>query len=165
MQRRLDPALLASVLTGGMRARYLAITALWGLSVAWFWLWWLDPGHVASPLGYALSTLALCWIYGLQLYFVAVFLGAKRSAAPPPRPGAFRVAMVVTKTPSEPLAVLIPTLSAMLAQDYPHDTWLADEDPDDLTRAWCARHGVKISSRKTDPRYHNPAWPRRRRCK
>ena len=165
MQRRLDPALLAPVLTGGMRARYLAITALWGLSVAWFWLWWLDPGHVASPLGYALSTLALGWIYGLQLYFVAVFLGAKRSAAPAPRPGAFRVAMVVTKTPSEPLAVLIPTLSAMLAQDYPHDTWLADEDPDDLTRAWCARHGVKISSRKTDPRYHNPAWPRRRRCK
>ena len=165
MQRRLDPALLAPVLTGPMRARYLAITALWAACAAWFWLWWLEPGHVASPAGYALSTLALGWIYALQLYFVVVFLGARRSAAPDPQPGAFRVAMVVTKTPSEPLAVLIPTLRAMLAQDYPHDTWLADEDPDDVTRAWCARHGVKISTRKDDPRYHNTAWPRRRRCK
>ena len=120
---------------------------------------------MASPTGYALSTLALGWIYGLQLYFVAVFLGAKRSAAPAPKPGDFRVAMVVTKTPSEPLSVLIPTMNAMLAQDYPHDTWLADEDPDDLTRAWCARHGVRISSRKGDARYHNKAWPRRARCK
>ena len=133
--------------------------------MAWFWLWWLDPAHVASPTGYWLSTLALGWIYGLQLYFVAVFLGAKRSTAPAPKPGDFRVAMVVTKTPSEPLSVLIPTLEAMLAQDYPHDTWLADEDPDELTRAWCARHGVKISSRKGDARYHNQSWPRRTRCK
>lgn len=165
MQRRLDPNLLAPVLTGAVRARYLAITALWAACVAWFWLWWLSPGHVASPLGYGLSSLALGWIYGLQLYFVAVFLGAQRSVAPDPAPGAFRVAMVVTKTPSEPLAVLIPTLTAMLAQDYPHDTWLADEDPDDATRDWCAQHGVRISTRKHDPRYHNPAWPRRRRCK
>ena len=165
MQRRLDPAMLAPVLTGGMRARYLVLTGLWMACVAWFWLWWLDPAHVASPTGYALSTLALGWIYGLQLYFVAVFLGAQRSAAPAPKPGDFRVAMVVTKTPSEPLSVLIPTLNAMLAQDYPHDTWLADEDPDDLTRAWCARHGVRISSRKGDARYHNPSWPRRARCK
>ena len=165
MQRRLDPAMLAPVLTGGMRARYLVLTGLWMACVAWFWLWWLDPAHVASPTGYALSTLALGWIYGLQLYFVAVFLGAKRSAAPAPKPGDFRVAMVVTKTPSEPLSVLIPTMNAMLAQDYPHDTWLADEDPDDLTRAWCARHGVRISCRKHDARYHNPAWPRRARCK
>lgn len=165
MQRSLDPRLLAPVLTGWMRARYLAITGLWGACALWFWLWWLDPAHIASPLGYGLSTLTLAWIYGLQLYFVVVFLGAKRSAAPDPAPGAFRVAMVVTKTPSEPLSVLIPTLKAMLAQDYPHDTWLADEDPDDLTRAWCARHGVKISTRKGDARYHNPAWPRRTRCK
>lgn len=165
MQRRLDPAMLAPVLRGGMRARYLVLTGFWGACVAWFWLWWLDPAHVASPTGYALSTLALGWIYGLQLYFVAVFLGAKRSAAPDPKPGDFRVAMVVTKTPSEPLSVLIPTLNAMLAQDYPHDTWLADEDPDDLTRAWCARHGVEISTRKGDARYHNVAWPRRTRCK
>lgn len=165
MQRQLDPAMLAPVLRGGMRARYLVLTGFWGACVAWFWLWWLDPTHVANPTGYALSTLALGWIYGLQLYFVAVFLGAKRSAAPDPKPGDFRVAMVVTKTPSEPLSVLIPTLNAMLAQDYPHDTWLADEDPDDLTRAWCARHGVKISTRKGHAHYHNAAWPRRTRCK
>ena len=40
-----------------------------------------------------------------------------------------RVAMIVTKTPSEPFAVVRRTLEAMLAQTYPHETWLADEDP------------------------------------
>ena len=165
MQRQLDPTLLVPVLNGRMRSRYFWLTAVWVACVLWFWFWWLDPAHVASPTGYALSTLVLGWIYGLQLYFVAIFLGAKRSTAPDPAPGDVRVAMVVTKTPVEPLSVLIPTLEAMLAQDYPHDTWLADEDPDDLTRAWCASHGVRLSSRKEDTRYHNTSWPRRARCK
>ena len=40
--------------------------------------------------------------------------------------------MVVTKAPSEPWAVLVPTLEAMLHQDfpYPYDVWLADERPE-----------------------------------
>jgi cellulose synthase (UDP-forming) len=73
--------------------------------------------------------------------------------------------MIVTKTPSEPFEVVRATLTAMLDQDYPHDTWLADEDPSEETRDWCARHGVRISSRKGVADYHRPVWPRRTRCK
>jgi cellulose synthase (UDP-forming) len=101
----------------------------------------------------------------MQLYFVLVFLAARRSNAPDPVPGRWRVAMVTTKTPSEPFAVVRKTLEAMLAQDYPHDTWLADEAPDDATRAWCAAHGVRISSRQGIAAYHRAEWPRRTRCK
>ncbi|MET0941260.1 MAG: glycosyltransferase family 2 protein, partial [Mesorhizobium sp.] len=76
-----------------------------------------------------------------------------------------RVAMVVTKAPSEPFAVVAETLSAMLAQDVPHDTWLADEDPSHEAIEWCARHGVSISTRKGNSDYHRATWPRRTRCK
>ena len=57
------------------------------------------------------------------------------------------------------------TLEAMLQQDYPHDTWLADESPSRETIDWCAGHGVKISTREGRPDYQRPSWPRRRRCK
>lgn len=165
MQRRLDPLLLAPVLSRRMRARYLLVALVWGAAAVWFWAWWMQPDHVVQPVGFALSTLAIGWVYFLQMFFVAVFLGAKRSRAPDPQPGRFRVAMIVTKTPSEPLAILKKTLLAMLAQDHLHDTWLADEDPDDETRAWCAAHGVRISTRKGREEYHRKEWPRRTRCK
>ncbi|WP_246681613.1 cellulose synthase catalytic subunit [Mesorhizobium sp. B2-4-3] len=73
--------------------------------------------------------------------------------------------MVVTKAPSEPFAVVQRTLEAMLAQDYPHDTWLADEDPGEETIAWCDAHGVLISTRRGREDYHRKTWPRRTRCK
>nr|WP_254679757.1 glycosyltransferase [Celeribacter baekdonensis] len=53
----------------------------------------------------------------------------------------------------------------MLAQEYPHDTWLADEAPDAQTRAWCDAHGVRISTRQGIADYHRAEWPRRTRCK
>ena len=80
-------------------------------------------------------------------------------------PAGSRVAMVVTKAPSEPFSVVATTLKAMLAQAYPHDTWLADEDPSPETLDWCRRHGVFVSTRKNRPDYHRTTWPRRTRCK
>ena len=162
----LDPRpMLAPVVSGWRAARYYLVIALWFAAAAWFWLWWLQPAHAIGPARYWIVTAAMAWIWGMQLYFVLVFLRARRSAAPDPVPGQWRVAMVTTKTPSEPFAVVRATLEAMLAQDYPHDTWLADEDPSDETRAWCASHGVKLSTRKGVAEYHRTEWPRRTRCK
>jgi hypothetical protein len=73
--------------------------------------------------------------------------------------------MVVTKAPSEPFPIVRRTLEAMLAQRYPHDTWLADEDPSAETLAWCENHGVRVSTRKGRADYHLQTWPRRTRCK
>ena len=62
-----------------------------------------------------------------------------------------RVAMVVTKAPSEPWPLVRSTLEPMLAQEFAtprvYDVWLADEDPSSETRAWCAEHGVNVSCR------------------
>ena len=73
--------------------------------------------------------------------------------------------MVVTKTPSEPFSVVQKTLIGMLSQSYPHDTWIADEDPSPNTLDWCKENGVKVSSRKGHSEYHRSTWPRRTRCK
>ncbi|AGE56654.1 cellulose synthase catalytic subunit (UDP-forming) [Acanthocystis turfacea Chlorella virus NE-JV-2] len=78
-----------------------------------------------------------------------------------------RVAMIVTKAPSEPWEVVKTTLNAMLAQeiDCPYAVWLADEDPSEDTKLWCAENSVRISSRKGVDGYNNVDWPRRRKCK
>ena len=104
-----------------------------------------------------------------SLYRQAMLL---RAVVPPPPnakalPPPLRVAMVVTKAPSEPAAVLKITLEAMLAQDWParYDVWLADEDPAEELSAWCAERGVRVCTRKGAEDYHRTSWPRRRRCK
>ncbi len=156
---------LVPILSGRRAVKYYVVAGLWMVAAGWFWAWWLRPSHVLGLGRYWIVTGAMLWIWGMQLYFVLVFLAARRSSAPDPVPGRWRVAMVTTKTPSEPFAVVRKTLEAMLAQDYPHDTWLADEAPDDATRAWCAAHGVRISSRQGIAAYHRAEWPRRTRCK
>lgn len=156
---------VAPLFSPSQKRVYVVLTALWAAAVVWFWVWWLDPSHFVGWAEFTFASVPLLWIHGLQLFFVYVLLQAARSAAVDPAPGKWRVAMVVTKTPSEPFEVLEMTLRAMLAQDYPHDTWLADEDPSPETLDWCARHGVKVSCRKGVPYYHRPEWPRRTRCK
>lgn len=156
---------LAPILKGRMRRKYLLATAVWAASQVFFWTWWLRPDHNIDTLRFVLASLCMGWISFLQAYFIVVFLNGRRPAAPDPAPGQWRVAMIVTKTPGEPLSLLKRTLAAMLAQDYPHDTWLADEDPAPETIAWCAEHGVRISTRKGVEAYHQPHWPRRTRCK
>lgn len=150
---------------------YAGMALIWLATALWFWVWWFDPAHLIGAGRFWLVTGLVAWVYALQAYFVVLLLRARRpvgAATGAPLPAAvagLRVAMVVTKTPSEPLSVLIPTLQAMLAQDHPHDTWLADEDPDAATQAWCAAHGVRISTRKGRADYHRAVWPRRTRCK
>ncbi len=170
MTKKRHPALdprpnLVPMLTGCRALKYYIIAGLWFLAAGWFWAWWLQPVHVIGSARYWIVTAGMLWIWGMQLYFVLVFLQARKPSAPDPEPGQWRVAMVTTKTPSEPFELVRDTLEAMLAQDYPHDTWLADEDPSDETKRWCIAHGVKVSTRKGVEAYHRTEWPRRTRCK
>lgn len=64
-----------------------------------------------------------------------------------PAPG-LRVAYLTAFVPgAEPYDVLEKTLSAMVAIDYPHDTWLLDEGNDPIAQELCNRYGVKHYSR------------------
>lgn len=141
------------------------LALLWISAVGYFWFWWLTPQHNLGLGFYALNTIVLVWLTFVPFYFIALFLRARIQTAEGEVPPGLRVAMVVTKAPSEPFWVVRRTLEAMLAQDYPHDTWLADEDPEPSTLAWCAEHGVRVSTRKGVAEYHRSTWPRRTRCK
>lgn len=156
---------LVPVFTPAQQRKYKIAVVLALLANLYFWVWWLQPDNIIGVWRFALITFVLAWLNFLVIYFFAFFLRSHRPNPALAPPKGARVAMIVTKTPSEPLHVLEETLLAMLAQDVPHDTWLADEDPTPDTIAWCAEHGVKISSRKGVTAYHQPHWPRRTRCK
>ncbi|WP_119308251.1 glycosyltransferase [Cohaesibacter haloalkalitolerans] len=142
---------------------------LWFASLVWFWNWWLTREHVIGVAWYAALSVTLLWVTLLPLYFLLIFRGAckPRSGLTPPE--GVRIAMVVTQAPSEPFAVLVKTLAAMLNQRLPdgvsYDVWLASEKPDAETKHWCAEHGVHLSTRQDDAAYHRATWPRRTRCK
>jgi cellulose synthase (UDP-forming) len=147
------------------KREYLLLYLLWIAMSLSFWFWWFAPEHNISAFWFTVNTGALVWVTVAPNYFLLMF---GRGRVPNPTrtlPRFYRVAMVVTKAPSEPFEIVQRTLLAMLAQSHPHDTWLADEDPSPQTAAWCARHGIRISTRRGCEHYHRAEWPRRTRCK
>jgi cellulose synthase (UDP-forming) len=139
--------------------------ACWSVTFGVFWLWWLRPEHIEHIGPYIAATLTLVWLTFMPMYFLLNVHAMKKPSRLHTIPKHSRVAMVVTKAPSEPFSVVARTLEAMLAQDYPHDTWLADEDPSEETVAWCDARNIMISTRRGREDYHRKVWPRRTRCK
>lgn len=160
-----DEPLMTPILQGHRRAEYLVGATLWAAALVYFWRWWFEPAHYVDLSGSILVTLVLAWVTIIPAYFIVVFYRARKPHGRLRLPAGSRVAMVVTKAPSEPFAVVARTLRAMLEQEVPHDTWLADEDPSPATLDWCHRHGVHVSTRKGREDYHRQTWPRRTRCK
>ncbi len=156
---------LVPLMTGAQRTEYIICVAILLSAIFFFWKWWLQPEHNINTTWFILSSIALGWVSLLPLYLIFFFARSRVPANNLPIPGHYRVAMVVTKAPSEPFSILRETLEAMLRQQYPHDTWLADEDPSNETIQWCRERGVMISTRKDRPDYHRASWPRRTRCK
>jgi cellulose synthase (UDP-forming) len=156
---------MVPLMSRAQRAEYLAGVSVWLAALIYFWAWWLDPAHYAGAARYVMATAAVAWVTLLPAYFLAVFYHARIPSGPLRLPPGSRIAMVVTKAPSEPFGVVSATLLGMLAQNVPHDTWLADEDPSPETINWCNRHGVFVSTREGRVDYHRPHWPRRTRCK
>ena len=155
---------LVPLLDSRQRMLHLGAVLAWAVAVAYLWVWWLRPHHNIGTTWFIVNSAVLGWLTLVPLYLLSLYIRGRISAleALPP---AGRVAMVVTKAPSEPWCLVQETLEAMLAQQHPHATWLADEDPTHETIAWCNAHGVGISTRKGITAYHRPSWPRRTRCK
>jgi cellulose synthase (UDP-forming) len=157
--------ILVDVLSRHDRTQLRALMAAWAASLLVFYLWWFRGEHVESWVRFLVNSLVLTWTLALPGYFLFFVSRMKRVDPALALPSHWRVAMLTTRAPSEPFAVVLQTLKAMLAQEYPHDTWLADEDPTDEIWHWCKAHGVKLSMRKNVPAYHRDQWPRRTKCK
>jgi cellulose synthase (UDP-forming) len=156
---------LISAMSAVQKQELVCIIAAWVVVTALFWRWWFEPRHITDIWRFGFNSAALACGLMLPAYYFLFFARIKK---PNPRlrlPIGHPVAMVVTKAPAEPWALVRGTLEAMLAQDYPHDTWLADENPAPETLDWCKRNGVQVSSRKNVAEYHRSTWPRRTKCK
>jgi cellulose synthase/poly-beta-1,6-N-acetylglucosamine synthase-like glycosyltransferase len=156
---------LQPVFVGSMRMAYLLGIGGWLVALIYFWSWWLGRDRVIDWPAFTVVTMTVAWITLLPSYFIFIFLNARVVDPSSPLPEG-RVAMVVTKAPSEPFSVVRKTLIAMLNQrGLEFDVWLADEDPSPETLRWCGEHGVLVSTRKGVEDYHRKTWPRRTRCK
>src|SRR5262245_12135454 len=163
--RDLGGPYLSPLMSHKQRIQYWIWLALILVGVGFFWIWWLRPEHNIGTFKYVVNSIVVAWVTLLPLYFVLIL---SRARVPSPQlsvPPCYRVAMIVTKAPSEPFSFVLETLRGMLRQTYPHDTWLADEDPSNETILWCHDHGVLISTRKDRADYHRAGWPRRTKCK
>jgi cellulose synthase (UDP-forming) len=156
---------LQPIFTSSQKRIFLALVGIWLASLALFLNFWFQAEHIVGWFRFFVNTFLLLWSMVLPGYFYFFVSRMKRVNPSMPIPKDWRIAMVVTRAPSEPFELIKKTLNAMLAQKTTHDTWLADEDPTDEIKAWCIQNEVRLSTRKNVPEYHQPVWPRRTKCK
>jgi hypothetical protein len=133
-------------------AFFAAFSVLELTAVVLFMVYWFSRGDLADPVFWAATTLVSPTLVMWQLRWFA--LPAMRRPRPvEPVPG-LRVAVVTTFVPAaEPLEMLARTVRALLALEYPHDTWVLDEGDDTRVRDLCASVGARHFSRRKMPRY------------
>lgn len=91
---------------------------------------------------------------GMELLSWLIARTIKRPSHLEPAEG-LKVAFITTFVPaSEPAELLRSTLPAMVAADYPHDTWLLDEGNDAEAKRICAELRVNYFSRKDVAKYN-----------
>jgi cellulose synthase (UDP-forming) len=121
----------------------------------YFLLYWFSFGDWRHhPVSFAvLTVLVVTHICIDTLRWVSMPL-MKRPRPMPARSG-WRVAVATAFVPGvEPFDMLAATVRALIALDYPHDTWVLDEGNDDRVRTLCAQLGAHHFSRKGRLQYH-----------
>jgi cellulose synthase (UDP-forming) len=152
-------------MTRPQRITYFLLVAIGiGLAIR-FGIYWFDPrrivftGSVAARiLGVTLFCLLTFVVWQRQLtetvtWWVCRAIATHRPC-PSPEPGQ-RVAIITTFVPgAEPVEMLERTLAAMIAVEYPHDTWVLDEGNDSAVQALCVYLGVSYFTRNGRPEYN-----------
>lgn len=132
------------------RARPVARWERWTLGVLLFLgaqavvvfaLWWFRAEHIGNPLLYVLLSFAT-W-YGIARMMVGWY-NAFHIEQPPVReaPAGLSVALFITSSPGEPLAMFARTLAAAREIRYPHTTYLLDDTRDPRFAALAAEMGA-----------------------
>lgn len=156
---------LVKVLNKRQSTQLYFLTGLWLIATIAFAIWWLQPAHFTGPIRFGFNSFILAWSLIIPGYYFYFICQMKKPNPELEIPSSWRIAMITTRAPSEPFAKVQQTLLAMKAQDPPHDTWLADEDPTPEMLEWCADNEISVSCRKGVAGYHNETWPRRKKCK
>lgn len=148
------------VITGARRVAYVALTLLWLAIVVRFWMWWLAPGHRGDLLLYVPASATLAYLGTAMPAFFWFYLGRMRTPTQRPAPSGLRVALITPCVPShESYAVIEQQLRALVAVDYPHDSWILDEGGDRVVQRMAELHGVRYFTRKGKPIWNQAGPP------
>jgi Glycosyl transferase family group 2 len=127
----------------------LGLAGLWTVASAW----WRYGAQSHDLLLFVLVTALLIPVLVNQQGRWFLLLAMRRPQPMAPATG-LRVAVVTTYVPvAEPCEMLAESLAALVAVDYPHDTWLLDEGADPEMARTCERLGVHYFSRRHRPEY------------
>jgi cellulose synthase/poly-beta-1,6-N-acetylglucosamine synthase-like glycosyltransferase len=125
---------------------------------------WVAVQEPNSPV-HTQNIIMLILLMSLQLLVIIGAISAARSTLkakdpiPMRPPRGLRVAMITTRAPGEPVAVVRKTLAAakrVLYQEGSVDVWLLDETDDPQLRELCADLGVQHFSRKGVEKWNTP---------
>src|SRR5271169_6607842 len=90
------------ILIGRCKATYVGGGLVWLAALTFLWVWWLSPDHVVGKTSFVVVSAVLAWSTLLPVYCLILFYRSVRPVGPLHIPNGARVAMVVTKAPSEP---------------------------------------------------------------
>jgi cellulose synthase (UDP-forming) len=123
-------------------------------AIAFFLARWFALGDwFTHPISFSVLTLiAFSKIANsMARWFTLPFMERPRPMAPK---RGLKTAVVTTIVPgAESLEMLEETVTALVALDYLHDTWVLDEGDDEEVKALCRRSGALHYSRKNLPQY------------
>ncbi|MEW6155431.1 MAG: glycosyltransferase [Actinomycetota bacterium] len=145
---------------------YTGLTVLAGWTGLWaFRSWSADAVWAERPaVGVVITALAAVGLamYGARWLLLPLM---RRPVHRPPSPG-LKVGVATTFVPgSEPIEMLALTVEALVAMDYPHETWVLDEGDAPEVRALCRRLGAHHFTRRHHPGYQCAQGPFEARTK
>lgn len=145
---------------------YAALSLASLVGVAFFLACWVAAADwTLHPVISWILTLSILALLAIHLFRWSLLPGMKRPVPRSARPG-LAVGVVTTFVPGdEPLEMLEETVRALVALDYPHETWVLDEGDDDHVKSLCRRLGAYHFSRKLWPQYQAENGPFQARCK
>lgn len=145
----------AKVMTPKQEKQYIILSLIWIVANLYFWHWWLQVGHIGSPILYALMTGALLYDATLLPSFYTFFLGQmRRPLSVDVKRAEYagvinKVAVISLTVPgSEDLEFVKRQMIAMKNIRYPHDSWiLVDKEHSPEIEALAHSLGVFYFSR------------------
>lgn len=145
---------------------FLALTALHLTVLAFFLYYWIADAHWSRTnfvVILLLLTVFIEFVIWEWRWFALPMMRVPRSVRPAER---WRIAAAVTFVPdAEPIEMLEETVRAIIAIEYPHDTWVLDEGDDFRVLDLCARLGARHFSRRHMPQYQAESGPFKGRTK
>jgi cellulose synthase (UDP-forming) len=155
VQRQMTTVMTESVFKWWDYPIFAVLTVAVLASVAYFLVYWFSRRDwMYYPLLFAIMTggfLLYLFLY-LMRWLCLPFM--RRPCPMIPRSG-WSVGVATTFVPgAESIEMLEETVRALVAMDYPHETWVLDEGDDDQVKELCCRLGAHHFSRKNLSQYH-----------